>query len=115
MNAAARTLSSSTWFRGDIKQTVMTKEGMIAMILLIAVLISALMVVYVKNEQRVHFSQLQMAKQEVNQLDLEWNQLKLEQSSMSSPVRVQRIAHDQLHLSMSKPENVILVQPNVSR
>ena len=45
MNAAARSLSSGTWFRGNVKQTVMTKEGVLAFALLFAVLISALMVV----------------------------------------------------------------------
>ena len=110
MNAAARSLSSGTWFRGNVKQIAMTKEGFLAMILLVAVLASALIVVYLKNEQRAYFSQYQMAKQEVAQLDLEWNQLMLEQSAMSAPVRVQNIAHDKLHLSMPKPEKVILVQ-----
>ncbi len=110
MNAAARSLSSSTWFRGNMKQIVLTKEGFLAMVLLIAVLISALVVVYVKNEQRVYFSKLQATTQQTAQLELEWNQLMLEQSAMAAPARVQRIAHQHLHLIMPNPEKTILVE-----
>ncbi len=112
MNAAARTLSSSTWFRGNVKQTVMTKEGFFAMVLLLAVLISALVVVYVKNEQRVYFSQQQLAIQQTAQLELEWSQLLLEQSAMAAPARVQRIAHQRLHLVMPNPEKTVIVEAN---
>lgn len=112
MNAAARTLSSSTWFRGNMKQMVMTKEGFLALALLIAVLVSALIVVYVKNEQRTYFSQWQSATQQAEQLELEWNQLMLEQSAMAAPARVQRIAHQRLHLIMPNPEKVVIVRPN---
>lgn len=114
MNAAARTLSSGTWFRGNVKQIAMNKEGLFATILLVAVLLSALVVVYVKNEQRVAFSELQSATQQADQLDLEWNQLMLEQSALGAPARVQRIAHQHLHMIMPKPERIILVRPNVS-
>lgn len=114
MNAASRSLSSGTWFRGDMKQVVMTKEGIFSILLLIAVLISAVMVVYVKNEQRVYFSQLQAVKQKRVQLDLEWHQLMLEESAMAAPARVQRIAHDGLHMVIQKPDKVILVPSNVS-
>lgn len=115
MNAAARSLSSCTWFRGNVKQIAMTKDGFLAIVLLIAVLISALVVVYVKNEQRVYFNELQTANQQAAQLDLEWNQLMLEQSAMGAPSRVQRIAHQQLHMVMPVPEKVVLVQPNVAK
>lgn len=110
MNAAARSLTAHTWFRGHVKQVVMTKEGVLVILLLIAVLMSALAVVYVKNEQRTYFSALQLEKQTTAQLDLEWHQLVLEQSAMSAPARVQRIAHQQLHMVLPVPEKIILVQ-----
>lgn len=115
MNAAARSLSSGTWFRGNVKQTVMTKEGVLAFALLFAVLISALMVVYTKNEHRVYFSQLEMAREEASQLELEKNQLMLEKSAMSSPVRIQNVARSKLQLAMPKSDQVILVQTNAVR
>lgn len=115
MNAAARSLSSCTWFRGNIKQIVMTKDGILAIALLVAVLVSALAVVYIKNEQRSYFSDLQMATQQAIQLDLEWNQLMLEQSAMAAPLRVQRIAQDRLDMITPQPEKVILVQPNAAQ
>lgn len=108
MNAAARSLSSSTWFRGNMKQIVMTKDGFLAMVLLAAVLISALFVVYVKNEQRQYFIQLQTTEQQAQQLDLEWNQLMLEQSALGTPIRVQRIAHDRLHMIVPKTEQMVI-------
>lgn len=112
MNAAARTLTSSTWFRGHVKQIAMTKEGVLAGLLLIAVLVSALSVVYIKNEQRAYFSELQSTTLRTAQLELEWNQLLLEQSALSAPARVQRIAHDQLDMRMPVPSKVILVHVN---
>lgn len=114
MNAAARSLSSSTWFRGNAKQMAMTKEGVLAILLLLAVLISAIVVVYTKNEQRLYFNQLQVETQSTQQLNLEWNQLLLEKSAMGAPARVQQIAHDRLSMYLPSKENVMFIQPEAS-
>jgi len=109
MNAAARSLSSGIWFRGNIRQMSVSRVSVLALMLLGLVLISALSVVYVKNVQRIYFNELQTLSQQSGNLEMEWNQLLLEESAVSSPARVQRIAQKNLNMVIPAQERVVLL------
>ena len=66
------------------------------MSLIIAVLISSLAVIYVTNMHRITFSQLESAENRAHQLDVKWGRLLLEQASLATPYRVERIASEKL-------------------
>jgi cell division protein FtsL len=44
-------------------------------------------------------------------LDIEWGQLQLEQSTWATHGRVERLAHDELHMVIPQASDLRIVQP----
>jgi cell division protein FtsL len=109
MNAAAKALEHSGLFRGSIKGLHFSKEILGLVILVFALLVSALAIVYHKNEQRFYFSQLQSAKEQSRQLNLEWGQLLLERTSLATPSRIHKIAVKDLGMVLPKYKKTIII------
>ncbi len=61
-------------------------------VLWLAVLVSALGVIYGKQQARNRFSELQKLTTVRDDLDIEWGQLQLEQSTWATHGRVEQIA-----------------------
>jgi cell division protein FtsL len=77
----------------------------------LAVLCSGLGVVYGKHEARSRFSELQRLTRERDDLDIEWGQLQLEQSTWSANGRVENVARDDLHMVIPQASDLRIVQP----
>jgi len=75
------------------------------------VVVSALAVVWSKHEARSLFIELQGLAAERDQLDIEWGQLKLEQSAWSTHGRVEQMARDELHMAIPQPGEVRIIEP----
>lgn len=101
MNAAAKAIHQSTLFNGRLADLSCSKEFILILTLLLAILISALAVVYTTNTWRVHVNYFAQLEQQSHQLNVQYGQLLLEQASLASPSRVERIAED--HLNMHQP------------
>jgi cell division protein FtsL len=80
-------------------------------VLWVAVLGSALGVVYGKQEARNRFSDLQKLTTQRDDLDIEWGQLQIEQSTWATHGRVERVAHDDLGMVTPKASELRIVQP----
>ena len=98
MNAAARGLNQSDFFHGHLANMRLSRNICYQLILLTAVLSSALGVVYTTNVHRMALSQLEQAEQQNHQLRLQMGQLVLEQASLETPSRVQQLATEKLHM-----------------
>lgn len=107
MNAAAKTLSQGNLFRGDLSFFKVGSANLMVMILWLAVIMSALSVVYVRNLERQYIHELDQTTHQTQQLDIEHSQLLLEKSMWSAPGRVRHIAHKQLLMVVSKPSYTI--------
>ena len=77
----------------------------------LAVLVSALGVVYGKHQARNRFSELQRLTRERDELDIEWGQLQLEQSTWATNGRVESVARDELHMVIPQANDLRIVQP----
>ena len=77
----------------------------------VAVLGSSLGVVYAKQEARCRFNELQQLVKARDDLDIEWGQLQLEQSTWATHGRVERLAHDELHMVIPQASDLRIVQP----
>jgi cell division protein FtsL len=110
MNAAAREISQSNFFSGQLTEVRLSKQFYLQLILLFAILFSALAVVYVTNQHRLTFSQLQMAEQQSHQLQLQWGQLLLEQASLARPARVQGLATEKLHMVLPADKQTVILR-----
>lgn len=77
-------------------------------------LASSVAVVWSKQQARNQFVALQRLQKERDQLDTEWGQLRLEQSTWMTYGRIEKISHDELHMSvpdLSNPDKVHLIEP----
>jgi cell division protein FtsL len=84
---------------------------MVVAALWVAVLGSSLGVVYAKQEARSRFNELQQLVKARDDLDIEWGQLQLEQSTWATHGRVERLARDELHMVIPQASDLRIVQP----
>ena len=72
---------------------------------------SSLAVVYGKHAARNQFTELQNLTRERDELDIEWGQLQLEQSTWATHGRVERVARDELKMLIPRATDLRIVQP----
>ncbi len=72
---------------------------------------SALGVVWSIHETRTLFIALQALHAERDRLDIEWSQLKIEQSAWATHGRVEQTARTGLNMVIPTPQEVQLVKP----
>ncbi|MDT8451501.1 MAG: cell division protein FtsL [Gammaproteobacteria bacterium] len=75
------------------------------------VLSSAITLVYSKHQSRKLFVELQELKHQVNELNTEWGQLQLEQSTWSGHGRIEQVARERLSMVMPNAEEVVFIKP----
>lgn len=80
-------------------------------LLLLVVLVSAICVVFSKHQGRKLFIELQSLENERDAMDVEWGQLQLEQSTLTTQGQVELAARDQLGMVSLSADNVVIVKP----
>jgi len=81
------------------------------LVVLLAVVATAVGVVYSKHKGRVLFIELQMLGNERDSMDVEWGQLQLEQSTLTTQGQVELAARDQLGMVTLSADNMVIVKP----
>lgn len=71
--------------------------------------LSGLTVVYLTHRDRVLFNELQVLRGQANELDVEWGQLLIEQSSLGVGGRVEEHATDVLGMQVPDIEDIVMV------
>jgi len=89
----------------------MTVRPFNQIVILLLVVTSAVGVVYSKHQARKLFVELQALGNDRDNMDIEWGQLQLEQSTLSTQGRVERAARDQLGMVSLSADNMIIVKP----
>ena len=77
----------------------------------VLLLCSSLAVVYGKHQARDRFIELQRLTHQRDELDIEWGQLQLEQSTWGTHGRVERVAREELRMVIPRPGELRIVQP----
>ncbi len=80
-------------------------------VLWLAVLGSAVQVIYARHKARDLFVRLERLNAERDSLDMEWGRLELEQSYWSSHAFVERVANARLQMSLPQSRDVRIVRP----
>jgi len=80
------------------------------MVLLLFVLVSGVSVVYTTFKSRALLNQLQQLKTQRNELQVQWGQLLIEQSTFSLESRVERKATEELAMTVPKISEIVMVQ-----
>lgn len=103
---------------GGIRRNILDKADDVSPagqgLLLVAVVLCALSVVTSQHKARKLFIELQKEKAQAQQMDVEWGQLQLEQSTWATPARVEDVAVKklQMHLPRNGQVQFIRAKPN---
>ena len=77
----------------------------------IAILLSALAVIYSKYYSRLVFIEIQKQERALDQYEVEWGQMQLELTMLAEQNRVELVAREQLKLFMPPREKIIYIKP----
>jgi cell division protein FtsL len=73
------------------------------LVLLMAVMASALYLVRVQYDSRRLYAEIERAQNEFRKLEIDQERLQVEKRSQATPARVQKLARDQLHMRPATP------------
>lgn len=88
----------------------MQRSTVLNIALLMAVIASALSVVTSQHQSRKLFIALQQEHEHAHQMEVEWGQLQLEQSTWAAPARIEAIASQRLQMQLPKKEQVRFIR-----
>jgi cell division protein FtsL len=88
----------------------MWHSRVINVILLVLVIMGALSVVTSQHKARKLFIGLQHEKDHAHQMEVEWGQLQLEQSTWAAPARVEGIASQKLQMQTPRKEQIRFIR-----
>ena len=81
------------------------------LILLALVLVSSVGVVYAKHQWRKLFIELQTMDKERDNMDIEWGQLQLEQSTLTMQGKIESAARERLGMVSLTTDRMVIVRP----
>ena len=80
-------------------------------VLVLAIVASSIGVVYAKHQSRKLFIELQSLGNDRDNMDIEWGQLQLEQSTLTTQGQIETAARDRLGMVNLSPNNTVIVKP----
>ena len=110
MNAASRSISQQRLLPGYVSLFTLSKRSLGLAVLIIAVLLSALSVIYMKDYSRRSFTELQMMQTDAQQANTVYNQLLLEESTWATQARIQQVATQDLHMETPSANAITMVR-----
>ena len=110
MNAAALLVHQNVLSRHLIMTHLFTRKQIIAVVLALAVLLSALSIIYVTHVTRVLHATYQHNLLEQDHLHVERGQLLLERSTWMMQARIQHIAESKLGMVVPNSKTVVIVR-----
>ena len=72
--------------------------------------VSALAIIYTKHDSRKLFVELEQLTAERDQLNIEWGQLQIEQSTWATHARIERVALDELSLVRPQATEIYVIE-----
>ena len=72
--------------------------------------VSALAVVYTKHASRKLFVELEQLTDDRDELNIEWGQLQIEQSTWATHARIERVATDDLSLARPASSEIFIIE-----
>jgi len=89
---------------------MLRSSNALSALLLVAVVICALSVVTSQHKARKLYIELQKEKEHAQQMEVEWGQLQLEQSTWATPARVEIVATRQLQMHLPRNGQVQFIR-----
>jgi len=83
---------------------------LLTFIFAIVCVVSAIALVYTKHESRKLFIELEKLTTERDELNIEWGQLQIEQSTWATHARIEKVAADQLSLVRPTAAEIYVIE-----
>lgn len=93
----------------ELLKALFNKSNLPGAMLLAGILASGVAVSYVGHENRRLHNELQQELENRNKAQVEWGKLLLEQSALTSPARVERIAREELGMDVPGSRRIDVV------
>jgi cell division protein FtsL len=110
MNAASRLVHHNVLTRHLVLTHLLTRQQIVILMLSLAVLLSALGIIYVTHMTRMMHASLQHNVIEKGHLHVEKGQLLLERSTLMRPARIQLLAEKKLDMIVPEQKSVVIVR-----
>lgn len=78
--------------------------------LIVAIMGSAVGVIYSKHETRKLFVELQKLHKQIDELNIEWGRLQLEQSAWSAHGRIEEVARNKLNMTLPGANEILYIK-----
>ncbi len=72
--------------------------------------LSAMALIYTKHESRKLFIELEGLTHDRDELNIEWGQLQIEQSTWATHARIEQVATDDLSLVRPRPTDIFVIE-----
>ena len=83
---------------------------LLTMVFATVCVMSAIALVYTKHESRKLFVELEQLTTERDELNIEWGQLQIEQSTWATHARIERVASEELSLVRPKSTEIYVIE-----
>ena len=83
---------------------------LLTIVFAIVCVMSAMALIYTKHESRKLFIELEQLTTERDELNIEWGQLQIEQSTWATHARIEKVAADELALVRPKPTEIYVIE-----
>jgi cell division protein FtsL len=86
-------------------------KSVLSIVLVLFIMLSSLGVVYAKHTSRKLFVELQQLESQRDSMDIEWGQLQLEQSTLTTHGQVEFFARKRMGMRTPGPQSTVILQP----
>ncbi len=83
---------------------------LLVLVFALVCVISALALVYTKHDARKLFVELEQLSRERDELNIEWGQLQIEQSTWATHARIEEVAMDDLALVRPEATDIFVIE-----
>ncbi len=93
-----------------MKPTSVSQPIGLCLALALGCVISAIALVYTKHESRKLFVELEQLSDERDELNIEWGQLQIEQSTWATHARIEQVAAEKLELTRPDTHEIYIIE-----
>jgi cell division protein FtsL len=86
-------------------------KNMLLSFLVVALLLSAITVIYSKYQSRQLFIAIQQKEKELDEYEVEWGRLQLELTTLTEANRIEAEARNRLQLTLPIQDKIIYIKP----
>ncbi len=83
---------------------------LLVIVFAVVCVLSAMALIFTKHESRKLFVELEGLTHQRDELNIEWGQLQIEQSTYAAHARIERVAMDELSLVRPRPTDILLIE-----